>query len=459
MRILSIFCLILASPVFSGLVRRERHDPLAITCREDPDGITTLQDRLRTYLLGRNELTLPNNEPPVTYQTYTSLCAAYPYGGFARSSLGGWCDRHHPQGPMLDYAVDVGDYRLFTNSFLRGLCTLRCLCSLQPNEYLTPQVATSRPGGFMSNANSITSLRNYDWVESTPFLPQTVRFAGTSLTPGDSGAIHCTSAPPQDVVPGSIRRVLNLPPVGALMPNTKSPAAYQNYTALCASAAFGGLPDSNMGGVCLPISLFRTRVVFWGLGRNLRWGNGDPRIRLIPALQTLCRSRCECVTLNSRSDMKPADPIGPVTTEEEVLHTRAVLLGRLDSSSTPGSSGAGWRPRVGLTSGFRPYQRCALSQSCGLEQGWKCSGGCACLASEVRKGTFKPMGCGRQEGLTTTERGWLGGRSIDIGDPGAETGRWGCPCNASYVSRGCCGADEGMVWEGMEFKMGILAKG
>ena len=31
-----------------------------------------------------------------------------------------------------------------------------------------------------------------------------------------------------------------------------------------------------------------------------------------------------------------------------------------------------------------------------------------------------------------------------------------CPCNGTYVSHACCGARDGLVWEGEEFKLGEL---
>lgn len=31
-----------------------------------------------------------------------------------------------------------------------------------------------------------------------------------------------------------------------------------------------------------------------------------------------------------------------------------------------------------------------------------------------------------------------------------------CPCNGSYVSHGCCGSEDGVVWEAEEFKLGEL---
>jgi hypothetical protein len=31
-----------------------------------------------------------------------------------------------------------------------------------------------------------------------------------------------------------------------------------------------------------------------------------------------------------------------------------------------------------------------------------------------------------------------------------------CPCNESYVSRSCCDAPEGLIWEAAELNLGVL---
>ena len=44
----------------------------------------------------------------------------------------------------------------------------------------------------------------------------------------------------------------------------------------------------------------------------------------------------------------------------------------------------------------------------------------------------------------------LGGRSVDEQKL--------CACNASYVSRGCCGSKDGLIWEPPGMKMGELRR-
>ena len=45
---------------------------------------------------------------------------------------------------------------------------------------------------------------------------------------------------------------------------------------------------------------------------------------------------------------------------------------------------------------------------------------------------------------------------IDMATGGKRDEGWPCPCNGSYVSHGCCGVEDGLVWEAMENKLGEL---
>ncbi|KAI9674442.1 MAG: hypothetical protein M1817_001780 [Caeruleum heppii] len=57
---------------------------------------------------------------------------------------------------------------------------------------------------------------------------------------------------------------------------------------------------------------------------------------------------------------------------------------------------------------------------------------------------------------TAKARTRLGGRSVE--ESGDEE-PWGCPCNASYVSRSCCERRDGFVWEDVRWKLGRLESG
>jgi hypothetical protein len=46
---------------------------------------------------------------------------------------------------------------------------------------------------------------------------------------------------------------------------------------------------------------------------------------------------------------------------------------------------------------------------------------------------------------------------LSTGVPGKRDEAWPCPCNATYVSHGCCDAKDGMVWESWNNKLGELA--
>ena len=45
---------------------------------------------------------------------------------------------------------------------------------------------------------------------------------------------------------------------------------------------------------------------------------------------------------------------------------------------------------------------------------------------------------------------------IDMATGGKRDEDWPCPCNSTYVSHGCCGVENGLVWEATENKLGEL---
>ena len=93
------------------------------------------------------------------------------------------------------------------------------------------------------------------------------------------------------------------------------------------------------------------------------------------------------------------------------------------------------------------------------------NGNCTCLAAQ--KGTFEP-GIGAMAfvaacivSMAGSKGGGVGGggkRSLTGEGMGEGEGGWACPCNATYVSRGCCGVGDGLVWEAEEFKLGELVR-
>ncbi|KAI9891752.1 MAG: hypothetical protein M1814_002502 [Vezdaea aestivalis] len=70
------------------------------------------------------------------------------------------------------------------------------------------------------------------------------------------------------------------------------------------------------------------------------------------------------------------------------------------------------------------------------------AGACACAAVWVGTGLWDLGGC----------RHKIGGGSRGKRDEGA----WACPCNATYVSAGCCGNTDGVVYEAAEMRLGRL---
>ncbi|KAI9894019.1 MAG: hypothetical protein M1814_004789 [Vezdaea aestivalis] len=75
-------------------------------------------------------------------------------------------------------------------------------------------------------------------------------------------------------------------------------------------------------------------------------------------------------------------------------------------------------------------------------------GKCVCKAVPVAKKSWAVLGCAAQASKGFAR---LGGRrrAIEVEEEHF------CPCNATYVSAGCCGSD-GLVWERPEERMGSL---
>ncbi|KAI9889781.1 MAG: hypothetical protein M1814_004983 [Vezdaea aestivalis] len=116
----------------------------------------------------------------------------------------------------------------------------------------------------------------------------------------------------------------------------------------------------------------------------------------------------------------------------------------------------------------QPVQAPVCLATCDLRKHFACGSGCKCVASQIRGGLSHIAGCmsvvavgrlmgqkGRKGGALGLVRSGLFGRRVETKEE-EEGIRWGCPCNASYVSEGCCGSESGVLWEGKEMRMGAL---
>lgn len=125
----------------------------------------------------------------------------------------------------------------------------------------------------------------------------------------------------------------------------------------------------------------------------------------------------------------------------------------IEVNATAGAGGAPgahwWQNQCG--------SNCTSNADCGSGE----KSDCVCLAAQ--QSTYEPA-VGVVAFVATciismasSGNGVVGGaggggkRSID-GSPAA------CPCNSTYVSEKCCEVNDGMVWEGREFKLGELVR-
>ncbi|KAI9893470.1 MAG: hypothetical protein M1814_006767 [Vezdaea aestivalis] len=136
----------------------------------------------------------------------------------------------------------------------------------------------------------------------------------------------------------------------------------------------------------------------------------------------------------------PTDILGPMPESPEALAAEATedetgLALQMPASSTQLHGQCG--------------SRCESNADCtGSEQ----DRGCVCKARPRSVGlvmmSFVAAFCWR---LPVSSRKGLAGRTIGDGV--------GCVCNTTYISRACCHAPDGLVWEERGFKLGILELG
>lgn len=92
---------------------------------------------------------------------------------------------------------------------------------------------------------------------------------------------------------------------------------------------------------------------------------------------------------------------------------------------------------------------CTGQADCSTEEG---ETSCGCIATSSMMGASLSdvvYSASCQASQSTIAGGGRGGGRRDLeGMP--------CPCNASYVSHTCCSANDGLVWEAPEAKLGVL---
>jgi hypothetical protein len=302
-------------------------------------------------------------------------------------------------------------------------------------------------------------------------------------------------------------------PVAIFPIPTPDGAFYDTLLELCAASIYGGNERGSFGGACLTT---RAGIREYSIESRLVSGGAVGSILML-SFGTYCHTRCQCDPADEGIDpthRTKAAGNGILTTNGnlwefrgargEVVGMRTLPLGsnrvrivedrkRLrdhkgdhpaeqervytvlvdpDLSEPPQSRSEG-----------QDQQQCPLDQSC--KTSMDCNG-CACHVNPststvdpvTRKVVFHdglcatliPAALAMYAGLLATKKtGRLSGRGVIDDEEGGKDGDKDgdgadqidmsppCACNASYVSVGCCGTGDGIIWEVPELHLGVLA--
>jgi hypothetical protein len=231
-----------------------------------------------------------------------------------------------------------------------------------------------------------------------------------------------------------------------------SRADFKDLTDLCDYMGNGG---QNMGGACHPTNLFfPSRQIMIQFDNRVA-----QRFQLWTArLESYCRSNCHC----GDEDGPPTAQDGSKISDEELWESLRKKVNEYDAvlSTLPVPP----PPEPPQAIDFPYYS----------DWGYHCQGDCDSFRCQqgrtrhrpppplTRPGrhcicTLKPKGsrmwaqgsCAAQASRGMPFGGRRGKRSVHVKDD-----IQACACNATYVSSACCGAEEGLVWEGSEAWLG-----
>ncbi|KAI9893594.1 MAG: hypothetical protein M1814_006390 [Vezdaea aestivalis] len=401
--------------------------------------------------------TMPNGNSPEIYGTWSLLCAAYPYGGLTMSNMGGVCNWLNPNQPHVDFALDIGDIRLYDQEYLRIICVSRCHCEGLPG---TPGVA---PGASPAPPLDIrlSQQRRALWgIEHSLHTRYPQAAGGQALWHGYlvESAIWCqaNNMPFQRPAGVSVSNVLQRLADGSeILPNGILATQYFNWTSFCAAVEFGGLPESNMGGVCVTVTkngVTSRRLAFNNHPREAQlYGFADPRLLFMGRAMAYCVLNCLCVGQRDAGGQvgQPRAAIRHLSEEEWAKQRRRLERAEsggafIDRSESESSSTSEEKQSVEKPNRGRRKKTCAARREC---EDYRCGpskeSDCFCEVTRVGLSQkFAMVGCAAA--------------LFEIGSAlsGRDVNDWSCPCNASYVSHQCCSSTNGLVWEGASHKLG-----
>ncbi|KAI9757588.1 MAG: hypothetical protein M4579_003400 [Chaenotheca gracillima] len=224
----------------------------------------------------------------------------------------------------------------------------------------------------------------------------------------------------------------DVPGPAAGWPANYGPNNYTSNMDLCSGA--NGIPHINVGCICTT-SQGQLHCDEDVADPNLYYKQMTLFDTTFPSF---CMHACECATEDDAADLADNNAMLasvdiPSLNVPSPWDTAAPLNTAASSMTEMSPIEATYQNQCG--------NNCTTAADCSPD------GGCSCSA---QSSTFVPgagYGAGTMKYVATCLIS-LGGKR-DEGFP--------CPCNSTYVSHACCGATDGLVWEGPQAKLGELA--
>ena len=227
-----------------------------------------------------------------------------------------------------------------------------------------------------------------------------------------------------------------------------------NLYALCASTFLGGSKLSNNGGRCGITATNDWDLVFDDEFKNSQYNH---------LIDCYCWSNCFCISATNHRSDRPITVGRIVKASVEFDHQKRVLtiegpgmnwMYRIDKNGQEvvedrkSTDLEGQASKDGTTR--NTFEVCSTTQTCHAAKDCSRTSGCACvvdmdaiLRAAGQDAVFPSWTCGwgviaGAAALGSLQQSGLLGRNV---------GEVICACNSTYVSTGCCGSADGMIWE------------
>ena len=428
---------------------------------------------------------IPAVDPRASHELLIEVCAAYKLGGDLFGNMGGWCNIY--ESPVRVNLRPGPDPRWRAHRPTRMWCLIHCKCkngldterqtvTIDGIEYLKlheyPNFLINLSGGGILVLNTMLGPGISGTRTSTLVAPQT-----STPTPQDIGqapieeALLVDEGPTENAASGAVLDPQSPSPTncplrlraicGGWMPWWEFPDGYNvgNYnslTQLCVATPCGGLPGANVGGFCNghpinPIPIFVKQAAATPLWEDER-------------LRAYCGIQCWCLTAGMANDAKNRrrgdlvdvgngefiDTSGYFPIKINSKTGEARILGPMTIGKVPTDSAALGTQGSNAASLVRVTKKLCRRGCSSMAQ---CSSSALCICRAAWEPGLDPVyprgQCTRAHRRTVT----VGGkRSVNVEDVEniesvEDDSDYNCLCNTTYVSKACCYAADGMVWE------------